>query len=127
MGGTLQAIEAGFIQNEIQTAAFEFQKEIERGRKVVVGVNRFQTTNREKIPVFRVDPSNERAQIERLRNIRATRELDQWQRSLAALEAAARGGENLMPRILAAAEAYATVGEISDTLRRVFGEYREAG
>ncbi len=127
MGGTLLAIEAGFIQNEIQTAAFEFQKEIERGRKVVVGVNRFQTTNREKIPVFRVDPSNERAQIERLRNIRATRDLDQWQRSLAALEAAARGGENLMPRILAAAEAYATVGEISDTLRRVFGEYREAG
>ena len=127
MGGTLQAIEAGFIQNEIQTAAFEFQKEIEQGRKVVVGVNRFQTTSRDKIPVFRVDPSNERAQIESLRNIRATRDRDQWQRSLAALETEARGGENLMPRILAAAEAYATVGEISDTLRRVFGEYREAG
>jgi methylmalonyl-CoA mutase, N-terminal domain len=127
MGGTLQAIEAGFIQNEIQTAAFEFQKEIEQGRKVVVGVNRFQTTSRDKIPVFRVDPSNERAQIESLRNIRATRDREQWQRSLAALETAACGGENLMPRILAAAEAYATVGEISDTLRRVFGEYREAG
>ncbi len=127
MGGTLQAIEAGFIQNEIQTAAFEFQKEIEQGRKVVVGVNRFQTASQDKVPVFRVDPSNERAQIESLRNIRATRDRDQWQRSLADLEMAARGAENLMPRILAAAEAYATVGEISDTLRRVFGEYREAG
>jgi methylmalonyl-CoA mutase, N-terminal domain len=127
MGGTLQAIEAGFIQNESQTAAVEFQKEIEQGRKVVVGVNRFQTERQERIPVFRVDPSNERAQIENLGNIRATRDRNQWQRSLAALEMAARGPENLMPRILAAAEAYATVGEISDTLRRVFGEYREAG
>jgi methylmalonyl-CoA mutase N-terminal domain/subunit len=127
MGGTLQAIEAGFIQNEIQSAAFEFQKEIEQGRKVVVGVNRFQTESQVKVPVFRVDPSNERAQIENLRNIRATRDRDQWQRSLVDLETAARGAENLMPRILAAAEAYATVGEISDTLRRVFGEYRDAG
>ena len=127
MGGTLEAIEAGFIQNEIQTAAFEFQKEIEQGRKVVVGVNRFQAASQDKVPVFRIDPSNERAQIESLRNIRATRDPDQWQRSLNDLEMAARGAENLMPRILAAAEAYATVGEISDTLRRVFGEYREAG
>ncbi len=127
MGGTLEAIEAGFIQNEIQTAAFEFQKEIEQGRKVVVGVNRFQTESQDRVPVFRVDPSNERAQIENLRHIRATRDRDQWQRSLADLETAARGTENLMPRILAAAEAYATVGEISDTLRRVFGEYREGG
>src|SRR5580698_34076 len=119
MGGTLHAIEAGFIQNEIQTAAFEFQKEIEQGRKVVVGVNRFQSESQEKIPVFRIDPSNERAQIENLRNIRATRDQVQWERSLASLEMAARGCENLMPRILAAAEAYATVGEISDTLRRV--------
>jgi methylmalonyl-CoA mutase, N-terminal domain len=127
MGGTLEAIEAGFIQNEIQTAAFEFQKEIEQGRKVVVGVNRFQTESQDRVPVFRVDASNERAQIENLRHIRATRDRDQWQRSLADLETAARGTENLMPRILAAAEAYATVGEISDTLRRVFGEYREGG
>ena len=74
MGGTLQAIEAGFIQNEIQNAAFEFQKEIEQGRKVVVGVNRFQTESQDKVPVFRIDPANERAQIESLRNIRATRD-----------------------------------------------------
>jgi len=93
----------------------------------VVGVNRFQTESQGKVPVFRVDPSNERAQIESLRNIRAKRDGDRWKQSLADLETAARGAENLMPRILAAAEAYATVGEISDTLRRVFGEYREAG
>jgi methylmalonyl-CoA mutase N-terminal domain/subunit len=127
MGGTLQAIETGFIQNEIQNAAFEFQKEIEQGRRVIVGVNRFQTAEHEKAPVFRIDPANERAQVESLRKIRATRDAVVWERSLADLEAAARCSENLMPRILAAAEAYATVGEISDTLRRVFGEYREAG
>ena len=125
MGGTLQAIEAGFIQNEIQNAAFEFQKEIEKGQKIVVGVNRFHTEQLEKVPVFRVDPANERSQIEILCRIRATRDAAQCRRSLAALDEAARGTANLMPRILAAAEAYATVGEISDTLRRVFGEYRD--
>lgn len=126
MGGTLRAIEAGFIQSEIQNAAFEFQKEIEKGERIVVGVNRFQTDNPEKVPVFRIDPANERSQIENLCRIRATRDPVPWQQSLAALDEAARGTANLMPRILAAAEAYATVGEISDTLRRVFGEYRDA-
>lgn len=126
MGGTLRAIEAGFIQSEIQNAAFEFQKEIEKGERIVVGVNRFQTDNPEKVPVFRIDPANERSQIENLCRIRATRDPVLWQQSLAALDEAARGTANLMPRILAAAEAYATVGEISDTLRRVFGEYRDA-
>lgn len=126
MGGTLRAIEAGFIQSEIQNAAFEFQKEIETGERIVVGVNRFQTDNPEKVPVFRIDPANERSQIENLCRIRATRDPVPWQQSLAALDEAARGTANLMPRILAAAEAYATVGEISDTLRRVFGEYRDA-
>jgi methylmalonyl-CoA mutase, N-terminal domain len=125
MGGTLQAIEAGFIQREIQNAAFEFQKEIEKGQRIVVGVNRFQADEMEKVPVFRIDPANERAQIENLCNIRAGRNAAQWRQSLAALDEAARGTANLMPRILAAAEAYATVGEISDTLRRVFGEYRD--
>ncbi len=125
MGGTLQAIEAGFIQSEIQNAAFEYQKEVERGQRIVVGVNRFQTGEPDKTPVFRIDPANERSQIENLRKIRATRDAARWRESLASLEEAARGTVNLMPRILAAAEAYATVGEISDTLKRVFGEYRE--
>jgi methylmalonyl-CoA mutase N-terminal domain/subunit len=80
---------------------------------------------REKTPVFRIDPANERLQVESLRKMRECRDAAKWRQSLAELEAAARSGENLMPRILAAAEAYATVGEISDTLRRVFGEYRD--
>jgi methylmalonyl-CoA mutase N-terminal domain/subunit len=125
MGGTLQAIEAGFIQSEIQNAAFEFQKEIEKGQRIIVGVNRFQADEPEKVPVFRIDPANERSQIENLCQIRASRNAAQWRQSLAALDEAARGTANLMPRILAAAEAYATVGDISDTLRRVFGEYRD--
>jgi methylmalonyl-CoA mutase N-terminal domain/subunit len=127
MGGTLRAIEAGFIQGEIQNSAFEFQREIEKGERIIVGVNRFQMEEREKTPVFRINPANELAQIESLRKIRRTRDAGRWQQSLVELEAAARGTENLMPRILAAAEAYATVGEISDTLRRVFGEYRDPG
>jgi methylmalonyl-CoA mutase, N-terminal domain len=126
-GGTLRAIEAGFIQNEIQNAAFEFQKEIEKGSRVVVGVNRFQIESQGRIPVFRIDPANERLQIEKLCAMRAARNAARWRHSLVDLEQAARGTENLMPRILAAAEAQATVGEISDTLRRIFGEYRERG
>jgi methylmalonyl-CoA mutase N-terminal domain/subunit len=125
LGGTLRAIETGFIQSEIQNAAFEFQKEIEKGQRIVVGVNRFTMKEREERAVFRIDPSNERAQIANVQKLRASREADKWRQSLVDLEAAARSHENLMPRILAAAEAYATVGEISDTLRSVFGEYRE--
>ncbi len=124
MGGTLRAIEAGYIQNEIQTAAYEYQREVESGRRVVVGVNRFQQPERP-APTFRLDPSLERAQVERLRNLRASRNAAETERCLNDLECVARGEGNLMPAILSAAEAMATVGEISDRLRRVFGEYRE--
>lgn len=126
MGGTLRAIETGFIQREIQNSAFEFQKDVESARRVVVGVNRFQMDEREKAPVFRIDPAIERGQVEAVRRLRAGRDAAKWRQSLAALETAARGNANVMPHILAAAEACATVGEISDTLRSVFGEYREA-
>jgi methylmalonyl-CoA mutase, N-terminal domain len=126
MGGTLRAIETGFIQREMQNAAFEYQKEIESGRRVVVGVNRFQMDEHEKAPVFRIDPAIERAQIEAVSKLRACRDAAKWRQSLTALESAARAAENVMPHILAAAEACATVGEISDTLRGVFGEYRES-
>ena len=126
MGGTLQAIERGFIQGEIQNAAFEFQKAIERGESVVVGVNRFRMEEQRKIPTFRLDPAIERTQIERLRQIRAGRNGKTTEEHLERLEQAARGQENLMPLILAAAADYATLGEISDRLRSVFGEYREA-
>lgn len=126
-GGTLRAIEAGFIQGEIQNAAFDFQKEIEAGERVIVGVNRFRMEGQEQAPVFRIDPAVEASQVAGLRAVRAGRDAAVWRARLDELEAAAMGTENLMPRILAAAEALATVGEISDVLRGVFGEYRDAG
>src|ERR1019366_5632221 len=125
MGGTLRAIEAGFIQAEIQTAAFEFQREIEKGERVIVGVNRFRMEQQTRAPVFRIDPAMERARVEEVRAMRAERNEPVLRGRLAELEAAARSAENLMPKIVDAAAAYATVGEISDTLRAVFGEYRE--
>ncbi len=125
MGGTLKAIEAGFIQGEIQNAAFACQQAIERGETVIVGVNRFRMEDR-KIPTFRLDPALERAQTDRLRELRASRDNRLVAERLQRLEQAARAGENLMPPVLAAAAAYATLGEISDGLKAVFGEYREA-
>jgi len=125
VGGTLAAIENGFIQAEIQNAAYEFQKSIERGETVVVGVNRFRQEDETPPVTFRMDPELERTQVERLRELRSSRSKDAVEDRLNALEQAARGSDNLMPRILAACEAYATVGEISGRLRQVFGEYRE--
>jgi methylmalonyl-CoA mutase N-terminal domain/subunit len=127
MGGALNAIEAGYIQAEIQSAAYDFQRAVESGERVIVGVNRFRTDELPHPPAFRVDPATEKAQIENVRQVRAGRDAVAWRRSLDELEAAARGKDNLMPRIMAAAEACATVGEISDSLRTVFGEYRDSG
>jgi methylmalonyl-CoA mutase N-terminal domain/subunit len=126
MGGTLRAIEAGYIQNEIQNAAYEDQRAVESGDRVVVGVNRFQLQNEHAVPAFRIDPALERAQVQKLRQVRASRSAAAVEERLAALESAAREDRNLMPLIIEAADAYATVGEISDRLRSVFGEYREA-
>jgi methylmalonyl-CoA mutase N-terminal domain/subunit len=125
MGGTLAAIESGFIQGEIQNAAYSFQQSVERGETIVVGVNRFRQPDEHPPVTFRMDPALERAQCDRLQELRATRPASQVETALTRLEAAARGADNLMPHILAACESYATVGEISDRLRRVFGEYRE--
>ncbi|MCC6366082.1 MAG: methylmalonyl-CoA mutase [Bryobacterales bacterium] len=125
MGGTLKAIEAGYIQNEIQTAAYEYQREIEKGERVVVGVNRFQSAETQQIPRFQLDPALEQQQVRRLGEVRALRNARLVTDRLKALEEAARGTENLMPHIVHCAEAFATVGEISDRLRKVFGEYRE--
>jgi len=125
MGGTLQAIEAGFIQAEIQNAAYAYQRQVESGERVVVGMNRFRMDEPGGVPVFRVNPEIERAQIASVREVRASRDAIVWAQRLRELEQAARGSDNLMPRILGAAEAMATVGEISDCLRLVFGEYRE--
>ena len=124
MGGTLAAIEAGYIQAEIQNAAYAYQREIESAERTVVGVNRFQQEERA-VPTFHLDPALERAQVESLRQVRASRSASAVAEKLTALEQAARGTANLMPPIVEAAAAYATVGEISDRLRRVFGEHRE--
>ncbi|HEY1497637.1 MAG TPA: methylmalonyl-CoA mutase family protein [Candidatus Solibacter sp.] len=125
-GGTLRAIETGYIQNQIQNAAYDYQRAIETGERVVVGVNRFQKDDERTAPMFRLDPALEKAQVECLREVRAGRSQSAVAEKLAALEQAARGTANLMPPILDAAAAYATVGEISDRLRGVFGEYHEA-
>jgi methylmalonyl-CoA mutase N-terminal domain/subunit len=124
LGGTLRAIETGYLRNEVQSAAYRYQREIESGQRIVAGVNRFQQEERT-AATFRLDPALERAQIETLRQVRASRSQGAVDEKLAALEQTARSGGNLMPPILEAAGVYATVGEISDRLRAVFGEYRE--
>jgi methylmalonyl-CoA mutase, N-terminal domain len=125
MGGTLKAIETGYIQSEIQNAAYDYQRAIESGQRIIVGVNRFQQNDEHAIPTFRLDPELERSQVEKLRQVRASRSAASVSEKLDALENTARSGENLMPSILDAAGVYCTVGEISDRLRTVFGEYRE--
>jgi methylmalonyl-CoA mutase N-terminal domain/subunit len=124
MGGTLAAIESGFISGEIQNAAYAAQQAVESGEVVVVGVNRFEEAHGHPPVTFRIDPANEQRQIERVRALRASRGAERVESALAELEAAGRGSDNLMPRIIVACEARATVGEISDRLRRVFGEYK---
>ena len=125
MGGTLAAIENNYIQNEIQNAAYEYQRAVESGDAVVVGVNQFKQAEGEAPAPFRLDPELEKQQIARLRELRASRDRTALEDRLGALEGAARSSDNLMPHILACAEAHVTVGEISDRLRSVFGEYRE--
>jgi methylmalonyl-CoA mutase N-terminal domain/subunit len=126
MGGMLRAVEAGFVQQEIQKAAYEYQQAVDSGEQVVVGVNRFQADEERPIPTLQIDPAVEAAQIARLNALRARRDTAKTKSSLAEIERRARTTENLMPAILQAVESYATVGEISDALRRAFGEYQES-
>lgn len=126
MGGMLQAIEAGFVQGEIQKAAYDFQRAVESKEQIVVGVNEFVAEEERQIPTLRIDPEIERQQIARLQALRAKRDAAKTQSALTELQSRAATNENLLPAILAAVEAYATVGEISDVLRRVFGEYQES-
>ncbi len=122
----LRAIETGFVQAEIQKAAYEYQRAIERGEQVVVGINQFAAEEEKPIPILRIAPEIERAQVARVQALRARRDQEKTRVALARVEAFASSGENLMPAITTAVEAYATVGEISDTLRHVFGEYQES-
>jgi methylmalonyl-CoA mutase N-terminal domain/subunit len=130
MGGMLRAIEAGFIQGEIQKAAYEFQQAVEKKDQIVVGVNDFiaptEGIDARTIPTLRIDPEIERTQITRLNALRAKRDSARAKSALAELQRRAATTENLLPAILAAVESYATIGEISDALRRVFGEYQES-
>ena len=127
MGGTLAAIESGFIQGEIQSAAYAYQQRVERGEQIVVGVNKFRQEGDHATPTFRIDPEIERQQVQRLKALRLRRANGTAQLRLNELESAAKRGDNLMPPILAACESLCTVGEVSDRLKKVFGEYREAG
>jgi len=126
LGGTLAAIERGDIQRQIQDAAYAAQQKIDCGDEVVVGVNRYQDDTAMTTEVFQIAPEIERAQIERVRVVRAGRSESEWRTALAAVERAAAGSDNLVPPIVNAIEQHATVGEIADAMRRVFGEYRDS-
>jgi methylmalonyl-CoA mutase N-terminal domain/subunit len=125
VGGTLTAIETGYIQRQVQESAYKAQLAIDAGEAVVVGVNKYVTDEPTSIEVFHVDPQLEAQQVHRVRTVRKVRFVESWKAALDAVAAAAKGSDNLVPPIIAAVEAHATVGEIADTLRAVFGEYRE--
>jgi len=127
MGGMLRAVEEGYPQREIAESAYRWQREIESKERLVVGVNAFRHEEEEPIPILRIDETVARGQIERLRAVRSERSAARVQETLGALERTAREGANVVPAVIAAVKAYATLGEISDVLRNVFGTYREDG
>ena len=124
MGGSVAAIEQGFIQDEIAKSAYEYQRQIESGEKIIVGVNKFQTTEKNTIPGFKIDEQVQQMQIEKLHALKLKRDSSKVTASLNALNQKAISGENLMPAVLEAVENYCTLGEIADELRKVFGEYK---
>jgi len=125
MGGTLAAIESGYLQRQIQDSAYAAQQALDTGAAIMVGVNRFMETTPNTARVFQIDPSIEHEQVARVRALRASRSQTEWRTALDAVERAARGGDNLVPVIIAAVETRATLGEVAGTLRHVFGEYQE--
>ena len=126
LGGMLKAIETGYVQNEIQEAAYRYQKQVEEEAEIVVGVNRFQIEEDDSIPIMKVDPSIEADQVERLKSVREKRDSESAKEAINQIRDAASADKNLVPLILKAVEANVTVGEISNTLREVWGEYQEA-
>ena len=126
LGGMVEAVKRNFPQREIADAAFELQREIDAGERVVVGVNRYVLEDEQPIPTLRVDPALERKQLDRLQSARAHRDGDAVQRTLATLrEHAAHPDHNLMPPLLDCARAHASEGEIVESLQQVFGDYQE--
>ena len=125
MGGTLAALDGGFQQRQIQEAAYRTQRAIDAGDQVVVGVNRFRDEATTTPPTQKIDPEGERRQVEGLRRVRAGRDPTAWEAALRRIDDAARGTDNLLPPIIEAVKAYATVGEIADRLRAAWGVHRE--
>ncbi len=124
LGGSVPAIEQGFIQNEIARSAYEYQKNIETGEKIIVGVNKFQTEDHHKIPILKVDDSIRTLQIEKLEKLRNNRNHAKCDQLLQILNDKVTSGENIMPAVVEAVENKCTLGEIADTLREVYGEYK---
>ena len=118
------AIDQGYPQREIERSAYEYQQKIESGEQVIVGVNQFTSNDAKAPPVMKIDPKGERAQCERLKALRSSRDSKAAQAALSAVNDAAKDGSNLMPKIVEAVRKRCTLGEISDVLRGVFGEYR---
>ncbi len=125
MGGIIQAVERGFPQKEIADSAYRFQRQVEAEQRIIVGVNRFDGDEEITIPVLKIDPDIERSQIERVKSVRAKRDAAAWERAMGALRDACMSNKNLMPFVLDAVRAYATLGEISDVFREAYGVYRE--
>lgn len=124
MGGSVSAIEKGFMQEQIAASAYKYQLDIEEEEKIVVGVNKFQSANTSTPPPFKIDDSIREMQIKKIEALKSKRDNNKAQQCLDAIEAAAKGNTNLMPLVLEAVEHYCTLGEIAGTLRKVFGEYR---
>ncbi|MFI5222464.1 MAG: methylmalonyl-CoA mutase family protein, partial [Bacteroidia bacterium] len=124
MGGSVNAIEKGFMQSEIAASSYRYQTEIENGEKTIVGLNKFQSGGLEVPPLLKVDDAIRKIQIEKIRQLKSERDQKKVETILTQLEQEAKDGTNLMPRIIEAVENYLTLGEISDTFRKVFGEYK---
>jgi methylmalonyl-CoA mutase, N-terminal domain len=124
LGGAVRCIENGFYQRELSEAAYRYQRQIETEERILVGLNAYQSEDEQKIPVFKGNPEMERRQVERVRALREQRDNAQVKQTLADLAVAARANENLLPELIQSVKAYATVGEICETLRGVYGTYR---
>ena len=125
LGGMVAAIEQGFVQREIQQSAYELQKKVESGEQTIVGVNQFRVEDEPSIPILRVDPEREKQQVARVVSLKNSRDGVKAGESLRRLEDTATSADNLMPAVLNAVESEATLGEIADSLRQVFGVYDE--
>jgi methylmalonyl-CoA mutase, N-terminal domain len=124
MGGSVSAIEQGFMQEEIARSAYEYQRKIESGEKIIVGVNKFESNDEKSIPAFRIDDSIREQQVQKLQALKATRNVQAVQDALTAVRQHAVDGTNLMPAVVHAVEQYCTLGEIADVLREIYGEYK---